>query len=94
MATVTVYNVSALSTTMEWAATTTPAQAYAHPIDGIALDYTPTTSAAGYTGGSASATGTADSDDDDSAAARLGGGQMQAGVVAAVLAAGAVGFFL
>ncbi|EFQ33796.1 uncharacterized protein GLRG_08940 [Colletotrichum graminicola M1.001] len=41
-ATVTVYNNHMLSTTIAWAASTTPAQAYAHPIDGIAADYTPT----------------------------------------------------
>ncbi|OLN87683.1 hypothetical protein CCHL11_05631 [Colletotrichum chlorophyti] len=40
-ATVTVYNPVELSTTIAWVATTTPAQAYAHPIDGIAADYTP-----------------------------------------------------
>ncbi|GKT59732.1 CFEM domain protein [Colletotrichum tofieldiae] len=40
-ATVTVYNAEELSTTIAWVATTTPAQAYAHPIEGIAADYTP-----------------------------------------------------
>lgn len=93
--TVTVYNQSALSMTTEWTATTTPAQAYAHPIDGIALDYTPTTSKGstattsevGYTGGASTSTS-------DSGAARLGCGELKSGVVGALLAASLVAFFL
>lgn len=101
VATVTMYNSSALSMTTEWTASTTPAQAYAHPIDGIAADYTPsatttTTAAVGYTGGAAASTATSDS---DSAAARRGGGGgsgelKSAGVVAALLAVSAVAFLL
>lgn len=89
------YNQSALSMTTEWTATTTPAQAYAHPIDGIALDYTPTTtkgstattSEVGYTGGASTSTS-------DSGAARLGSGELKSGIVGALLAASLVAFFL
>lgn len=92
----TVYNESALSMTTEWTASTTPAQAYAHPIDGIAADYTPTTtSAVGYTGGAAASTATSDSD--SAAPRRAGGGSGELrsmGVVAALLAVSAVAFLL
>ncbi|CAN8101432.1 unnamed protein product [Discula destructiva] len=90
--TVTVYNSTALSMTTAWTATTTPAQAYAHPIDGIAADYTPTsTTPVGYTGGASASTSTADS---DSGAARLGGREVGSGIAGALLAASVVVFFL
>lgn len=90
------YNSSALSKTTEWTATTTPAQAYAHPIDGIALDYTPaattaTTSAIGYTGGAAHSSSTAAA---DSGAGKIRGRELRAGVVGALVVAGVVGFLL
>lgn len=94
VATVTVYNSTALSNTIAWTASTTPAQAYAHPIDGIAADYTPTTtSAVGYTGGASASTSTSDADS-SAAAGRAGGGQLRAGIVGVLLVAGMVGLFL
>lgn len=91
------YNQSALSMTTEWTASTTPAQAYAHPIDGIALDYTPTSSASktasattsevGYTGGATTSTS-------DSGAAGLGRGELKSGVVGALLLTSLMGLFL
>lgn len=94
--TVTVYNATALSQTREWSASTTPAQAYGHPIDGIALDYTPTSAkssgatATGTASGSdaSPSTGGTDatpSDGEDSGASGLGGGNA---VFALLVAAG------
>lgn len=94
--TVTVYNATALSQTTVWTASTTPAQAYAHPIDGIAADYTPTTSssasdASPSTGGSsASGSSSSSGSDSDSGASGLGGGD----AVFALLVAGVVALML
>ncbi|KAL0938167.1 CFEM domain protein [Colletotrichum truncatum] len=79
-ATVTVYNPVELSTTIAWVATTTPAQAYAHPIEGIAADYTPVPSAAKES----DTAGTPNSD--DNAAPRLGGNSKAAIVIGVLLA--------
>ncbi|TDZ16536.1 hypothetical protein Cob_v010486 [Colletotrichum orbiculare MAFF 240422] len=83
-ATVTVYNDVELSTTIAWVPTTTPAQAYAHPIDGFAADYTPTTTASSAAE-SADSAGTPNSDD-DSSAPRLGGNSKAAFVIGCLLA--------
>lgn len=89
VATVTVYNESALSTTKEWSATTTPAQAYAHPIDGYALDYTPSASstAASETSGSGSS-GSSGSSEDSQDSGAAGQGRRAAGRNALVRDAG------
>lgn len=94
---VTVYNATALSTVIQFVATTTPAQAYGHPMDGFAADYTPASTASGasYTGGAAATvTGAAGS---GSAASRYGGsgGELRsAAALAVLLAGGAVAFLL
>lgn len=90
VATVTVYNESALSTTKEWSATTTPAQAYAHPIDGYALDYTPSASstAASKTSGSGSGSGSGSSSGDSQDSGAAGQGRRAAGRNALVRDAG------
>ncbi|KAK2732998.1 CFEM domain protein [Colletotrichum kahawae] len=80
-ATVTVYNPVELSTTIAWVATTTPAQAYNHPIEGFAMDYTPTTSASAAQESSA---GTQNSD--ENSAPRSGGNSKAAIVIGVLLA--------
>ncbi|KAK1963271.1 hypothetical protein LY78DRAFT_705268 [Colletotrichum sublineola] len=82
-ATVTVYNNQELSTTIAWAASTTPAQAYAHPIDGIAADYTPT--ATGSKTGTNSA-GVATKTGENAAPPRRGGNSRAAFVIGFLLA--------
>jgi len=81
-ATVTVYNNRELSTTIAWAASTTPAQAYAHPIDGIAADYTPT--ATGSRTGTKSGAGAAQTG--ENAAPQRGGSSRAVFVVGFLLA--------
>ncbi|KAK1978396.1 hypothetical protein LZ30DRAFT_752178 [Colletotrichum cereale] len=78
-ATVTVYNDKELSTTIAWTASTTPAQAYAHPIEGIAADYTPTATGTKTGAGAATKTG-------ENSAARRGGSSRAAFVVGVLLA--------
>ncbi|KAF6790751.1 CFEM domain protein [Colletotrichum musicola] len=83
-ATVTVYNPESLSTTIQWSPTTTPAQAYAHPIDGIAADYTPGTAAAEVSGtGSA---GTPNSNDNSAPRSGSGGNSKAALAIGFLLA--------
>lgn len=96
VATVTVYNTSALSTTELWTASTTPAQAYAHPIDGIALDYTPTASSSGETSATKTAgyTGGASTSTSESKAAGLCRGELRFDIGITLLVASIVGVFV
>ncbi|EXF76443.1 hypothetical protein CFIO01_11830 [Colletotrichum fioriniae PJ7] len=85
-ATVTVYNPEELSTTIAWVATTTPAQAYAHPIDGIAADYTPGASTSGSSGSTKTNSAGVAVETDENAAPRLGGNSRAAFVIGFLLA--------
>lgn len=98
---VTVYNESALSTTRQWTATTTPAQAYAHPIDGYALDYTPSSSTSKVASetdseSSSSATGqtVGGEDSQDSGAAKIGRNELVRDAGIALFITAVIGFLL